>query len=449
MLKDAWKLAIETLSQIELQKVNEHLALARVTRKLGINNPNAIMFAYRLVIETVRQKNLIDKFIDIVLKPKTFNELNPRIQAFLELYVYQTRAAENWSKLDLEEAERITKLARAILKWKTLRVIEPYLGSLLTRKIEPIVNMATDEERVALRTFHPVWFVNYCFRLLGRNEALAFLEGSIYPPPVFLRLNMLKAPQEQILEKLAAEGITLEKTENLKHAYKVIRTKKTLTKASSYCEGLFYVQDKASCFAAEVADPQPGMKVLDVCAAPGAKTTYLAQLMQNQGEIYSVDYSARRMRTWKKEVSRMGVATAQPIMVDSRVSIPVKLEADIIVLDPPCTGTGVFGRIPSAKWRLTEKSIEKMTEIQWQMINNVAENVTSGGILAYSTCSIMVEENEMIIERFLKWHPEFSLTKISPQLGLPGLRGLTKCQRLYPHLHESNGFFIAKMLKKT
>jgi 16S rRNA (cytosine967-C5)-methyltransferase len=89
-----------------------------------------------------------------------------------------------------------------------------------------------------------------------------------------------------------------------------------------------------------------------------------------------------------------------------------------------------------------------MAEIQWQMINNAAEKVKSGGFLTYSTCSVTVEENEIIIERFLKWHPEFSLTQINPKLGSPGLRGLTKCRRLYPHVHESNGFFIAKMVKE-
>ena len=88
-----------------------------------------------------------------------------------------------------------------------------------------------------------------------------------------------------------------------------------------------------------------------------------------------------------------------------------------------------------------------MAEIQWQMINNCAEKVKSGGVLAYSTCSVTVEENEMIIERFLKEHPEFSLTTIKPKLGLPGLKGLKKCQRLYPHVHHSNGFFIAKLKK--
>jgi 16S rRNA (cytosine967-C5)-methyltransferase len=190
------------------------------------------------------------------------------------------------------------------------------------------------------------------------------------------------------------------------------------------------------------------MTVLDVCAAPGAKTTYIAQLMENQGNIYSLDYSTRRMRTWKYETGRMDVKIAEGIIADMRSPIPVKIEVDLAILDPPCTSTGVFGRQPSAKWRLTPKSIETMAEIQWQMINNVAEKVASEGILTYSTCSIAVEENEIIIERFLKWHPEFHLSDVNPTIGLTGLRGLTKCRRLYPHLHETNGFFIAKLIKE-
>jgi 16S rRNA (cytosine967-C5)-methyltransferase len=211
---------------------------------------------------------------------------------------------------------------------------------------------------------------------------------------------------------------------------------------------LFYIQDKASCFAAEVADPQPGMTVLDVCAAPGAKTTYLAQLMQNQGLVGSVDYSWRRMQVWRREVSRMGVEIAEPVLADACVSLPFALDADVVVLDPPCTSTGVFAKQPSAKWRLTPGSIEKMADIQWRMINSCAEKVKVGGVLTYSTCSITVEENEMVVERFLEAHPDFSLVEINPKLGVSGLRGLDMCQRLYPHIHGSNGFFIAKLLKK-
>jgi 16S rRNA (cytosine967-C5)-methyltransferase len=447
LLKDAWTLAIETLSWIEMQKLSERLALARTVRQLNISNADAVRYAYGLVCETERRRNLIDKFVNSVLKPKTISEFNLGVQAFLRLYVYQTRIAKQWTEIDLEEAENIAKLGRAILGWKTLIEVEPILGFLLTRKLEPILKVTSDEKRIGLQTFHPTWFVKYCFNLLGRREAIAFLEGSVYPPPTCIRLNTLQASQEEILEKLAGEGVKLEKIELLKHAYKVISTKQPLTRTASYQEGLFYIQDKASCYAAEVADPKPKMTVLDVCAAPGAKTTYLAQLVQNQGVICSIDYSTRRMKVWKEEVSRMGVKMAEPVIADARSSLPFAAEADIVVLDPPCTSTGAFGRFPSAKWRITPRSIEKMAGIQWQMIDNCAEKVKPGGILTYSTCSITIEENEMIIERFLKWHPEFSLAEINPKIGLPSLRGLEKCQRLYPHLHQSNGFFIAKLVK--
>ena len=448
MLKDAWTVAIETLSWIELQKLSERLALARTVKQLDIRDSNAVRYAYRLVVETERRKNLIDKFLNSVLEPCEIGEFKMGVQAFLRLYVYQTRIVKRWAEIDLKEAEHIAKLGRSILGWITLREVEPFLGFLLTRQLDPILETVSDEEKTALQTFHPTWFVKYCFRLLGRNEAVVFLEANVNPPPTCIRLNTLKASEEVVLEKFASEGVKTEKIEPLKHAYKILDTKQTLTATASFREGLFYIQDKASCFAAEVADPKPEMTVLDVCAAPGAKTTYIGQLMQNRGSIFSVDYSMRRMQTWKREVLRMGVQIAAPVIADACISLPFALEADVVVLDPPCTSTGVFAKQPSAKWRLTPRSIEKMAEIQWRMINNCAEHVKAGGVLTYSTCSVTVEENEMIIERFLKQHPEFALAEINPKPGVPGLRGLDKCQRLYPHIHESNGFFIAKLLKR-
>ena len=447
MRKEAWTLAIETLSWMEMQKLSEHLALAKTVKQLGIRDASAVRLAHMLVCETVRRRNFIDKFINNALKPKFLSEFNLGIQAFLRLYVYQTRITKNWSKIDIEEAESIAKLARSILGWETLRKVEHVLGVLLTQKPTIILEGVSDEERIGLLTFHPTWFVKYCFKLFGRKEAVAMLELDTKPPPTYMRLNTLKADENEILERFAEDVIKFEKVEELLCAYKVIDTKQPLTKTESFREGLFWIQDKATCFAAEVADPKLGMTVLDVCAAPGAKTTYLAQLMQNDGVIYSMDYSKRRMAVWKKEVERMGVEIAVPIIADIRNPPPLTIEADIIVLDPPCTSTGVFGKLPSAKWRLTKHSVDKMAEIQWLMINNCAENVKPAGKLIYSTCSITVEENEMLIERFLKWHPEFSLTEITPKIGLSGLRGMEKCQRLYPHIHQCNGFFIAKLLK--
>ena len=210
---------------------------------------------------------------------------------------------------------------------------------------------------------------------MGRDEAIAFLEGSVSPPPTYVRLNTLAATEEAILQKIGAEGVKVEKAEPLKFTYKILEMKQPLNTLPSYKEGLFYIQDKASCFAAEAADPKPGNTVFDVCAAPGAKTTYLAQLMQDTGEIYSVDFSNRRLKVWKKETARMGTKIAQPVNADACASLPFNMQADLVILDPPCTSTGIFAKQPSAKWRLRPKSVEKMAAIQWKMIDSCAEKV--------------------------------------------------------------------------
>jgi len=431
-----------------MRKLSERLALAKTVKQLGIRDADAVRLAHMLVCETIRRQNFIDKFIDNILKPESLSEFNLGVQAFLRLYVYQTRISKNWSKIDVKEAENIAKLARSILEWKTLQKVEPLLGELLTQKPALIFEGVRDEERIGLLTFHPTWFIKYCFSVFGRRESITMLEANIQPPPTYIRFNTLKADQNEILEKLAEESVKVEKVEQLRHAYKVVSARQPLTHTASFSEGLFYIQDKASCFATEATNPKPGMTILDVCAAPGAKTTYLAQLMQNRGVLYSIDYSNRRMDIWKSEVFRMGVEIAEPIIADACNPLPFTVEADIVILDPPCTSTGAFGKLPSAKWRLTRRSVDKMAEIQWQMIKSCAEGVKPGGTLIYSTCSITIEENEMLIERFLKWHPEFSLAEMTPKIGLPGLRGIENCQRLYPHLHQCNGFSIAKLLKE-
>ena len=448
MLREAWTVAIETLSWIEMRRLNERAALMRTVKQLGYKDPSAIRFAYGLVVETERRKNLLDKFINNVLEPKKISDYNLGLQAFLRLYVYQTRVVKSWGKIKIKEAETIASLGRAILGWQTVREIEPFLGFLLTKHIAPLLETASEIERVSLQTFHPTWFVEYCFKLFGHSEAISFLQGSMKAPPTFIRINTLKGNEEKTLQKLKAEGVELEKISRLNYTYEVITSKKPLNALPSYAEGLFYVQDKASCFATQIALLQPKSIVFDVCAAPGAKTTFLAQLMKNQGTIYSFDFSAKRVKTWKKEIIRMGTEIAEPIVADIRVSLPVLGKADLVVLDPPCTSTGVFAKQPSTKWRLSPKSIQNMSEIQLQMINNCAEKVAEGGTLTYSTCSITLEENEGIIERFLKDHSDFELVEFEPKIGMPGLKGLTQCQRLYPNIHKCNGFFLAKMKKQ-
>lgn len=444
MLRDAWTLAIETLSWIELQRSGERLALNKAAKQLKIKDPKAVGLAHRLVSETLRKKNYIDYLLNSALEPRSLNDFKLGQRAFLRLYFHETKMTDG----NLEKAARITRMGRSILGWRELVDMEEVLGEVLSINTESVLKGLDEVEKVGLLTYHPPWFVKYCFRLLGRKDALMFLEQATEIPPTYIRLNTLKAPEETLLKKIEDEKTDLEKVQHLKHTYRLVQSIKPLTRTQSFRQGFFFVQDKASCLAAEVSAPKAGSIVLDVCAAPGAKTTYLAQLMDNRGEIVSIDYSKRRIKVWKRETERMGAEIVSPVVADARNPLPLNLRADLVVLDPPCTSTGTFGKTPDAKWRLTKRSILGMAKIQAEMIENCAEYTKEGGFLVYSTCSISVEENELVIENFLKLHPEFKLVDTKPKIGLPGLRGLTKCQRLYPHIHECNGFFIAK-LKKT
>ena len=179
LLRDAWTVAIETLSWIEMRRLNERSALMKTVKQLGVKDPSAIRFAYGLVVETERRKNLIDKLINEVVAPKNVSEYDMGIQAFLRLYVYQTRVVKNWEKINLKEAENIASMGRAILGWETMREIEPFLGFLLTKKLSSIIEGINEAEKISLQTFHPTWFVEYCFKLFGHDGAIAFLNGSM------------------------------------------------------------------------------------------------------------------------------------------------------------------------------------------------------------------------------------------------------------------------------
>ncbi len=444
MLRDAWTLAIETMSWIDLKRLGERLALTRATNQLRIKDRKAVGLAHRLITETLRRKNLIDHLLNSVLEPQTINEIKLGPRSFLRLYCYETKFTDT----NLEKAQRIAQMGRKILGWWHLKNVEPALGKILSTNPTALTGLE-ETEKIAIKTYNPTWFVKYCIKLLGRAEALKFLEQSAKITPTYIRINTLKAPTETILQNIQQENITIEKVPNLKHTYKLIDTKKPLARTQSFNQGLFYIQDKASCLAAEIANPKQNTTVLDICAAPGSKTTYLSQLMQNTGKIISMDYSKRRIHIWKNVTKRMGTENAEPIVADVPSSIPLNVSADLVILDPPCTSTGTFGKSPDAKWRLTKRSVIGMSKIQAEMIENCADYVKAGGNLVYSTCSITVEENEMVIENFLKLHPEFMFVESKPRIGLPGLRGLTNCQRLYPNIHECNGFFVAKLKKET
>ncbi len=433
-----WALAIESLSWIELERLNEDAAIRKTVKQLRVKDRHLVDEAKKLVYETVRRQNALDFMIDEALEPNNLGNLKIGLRSFLRLYAYLV----HYSDFSLASAYDLVDHTRAMLGKREFKPIDDVPDLIPSMSIP--FDEISDTQRLAYKYFHPSWYVAHLFNEFGEHITEKLIKHVDYPN--YIRLNTLKGDNAS-LDALFEKGFQLVAEPGLSDAY-MLHDNEGITETAEYREGQFILQDKASILVGEVAHPEPGDVVLDVCAAPGVKTSHLAQLMHNTGRIISIDYNQRRLESWENLMTRLGVTNAKPVQADaSRPNELPKIEADLVVIDPPCTGTGLFHKSPSSKWRLTPHSIENMARLQKRILVNAANLLKPGGTLVYSTCSITVEENEEVVQSLIDVCPEYRLAESSPRLGDHGLRGMDEAQRLYPYKHGSNGFFIAKLVK--
>jgi 16S rRNA (cytosine967-C5)-methyltransferase len=437
-LSEAWTAALEALSWVELQEMNEDAALRKTLKQLGVKDRGVAEEAGDLLYAVSMRRNALDYLINQTIESGDVEALDVGLRSFLRLYAYMVHYGGSSGTEVHEFAEHV----RGVLGKRAFKVVEEAIDLISHQRI-PWGSLSR-VEALAYKCFLPVWYVDYV--CANFDEGVADDLMSPVETPKYIRVNTLRG-DASLLPRLSALGFRFDAVPALGHAYRVLGGSAGLTDTAPYREGVFILQDKASMLVGEVAAPRPGDVVLDVCAAPGVKTSHLAQLMGNRGRIVSVDVNERRLASWGRLMERMGVTIAEPVLGDaSRADGLPEMSADLVLLDPPCSGTGTFNSIPSTKWRVTRASIDDYAVLQGRLIENAATHVRPGGALVYSTCSVSVEENEEVVGGFLREHPGFRLVEAGPRLGVPGLRGLVEAQRLYPKTHGCEGFFIAKLL---
>ena len=273
-----------------------------------------------------------------------------------------------------------------------------------------------------------------CF---GNDNAEHILSGFDITPDTTLRTNTLKISREELLSKI--EGAL--PTEN---APAGIHTKGSVRQLFGFNDGLFFVQDEASQICVEVLDTKEGHTVLDICSCPGSKSFGAAINMKNKGRLQSFDLHANKLSLVISGGERLGINIIETQECDGRKFIPeLEGKADRVLCDVPCSGFGVLAKKPELRYKDPKES-EALPKIQADILENACKYVKKGGILVYSTCTLLPEENEKNIERFLKGHPEFSLCPW--QVG--GISAPSGMLTLYPHVHKTDGFFIAKLIRK-
>ena len=330
--------------------------------------------------------------------------------------------------------------------------LKPGVGSIL-QALSAVTEPETVDpiEKIGIRYSYPDWMVRRLVTQYGDQKAQQLCESLNGQAPLTLRVNTLKTTAEECQDILRKEGVETQRTK-LSPFGLLISKRINVFQLQAFRDGLFEVQDEGSQLLPYLIDPKPTARVLDACAGAGGKTLELSALMKNRGEIVAADVHGGRLEELRKRARRAGASNVRIQQVEDIADLEERFRGyfDVVLIDAPCSGLGTLRRNPGIKWVVTEETVHEVSQKQLHIIESSVSLVKSGGILAYATCTLFREENEDVIENFLRTHPHCSLE--SPPLN-PSIFDASrftdgKYVKFFPHRDGTDGFFIAVMKKQ-
>ncbi len=405
-----------------------NIAYKNVTQKAGFKGADAALIK-ELAFGTVSYKITIDYILEQFVKMK-FTKISPYILNILRLGVYQLKFTD--------------KIPPSAAVNESVKLAEKYGHSASKGFVNAVLRNISRQEEIKMPKKEDKNYlsVTYSFspsmtgalvKSYGRDFAEEIMRAENLPPEISLRTNLLKISREELIKTLNDSGI--EAKENPKTPSGIlVGSMGNLAENEAYKKGLFTVQDTASQMAALTLSPKEGEVVLDLCASPGGKTTHMAELMQNKGEIYAFDLYEKRLNSVKENAKRLGIDIIKSEARDSTIPKEELLgKADKILLDAPCSGWGVIRRKPDIKYKSEKTDYKELVKTQKALIKTAAGYLKPGGEMVYSTCTLNQGENDRVIADFLEENKNFELV-------------LKKTY--FPNTDDCDGFFISK-LKKT
>ena len=372
---------------------------------------------HELVLGSLRWQLLIDRIVEHFSKRRV-ESLDPPVRIALRLGLYQLRFLTRIpNSAAVNESVNLVRMSR-------LSSAAAFVNAVLRRAVrepdyDPAAEISDPLEKIAIETSHPVWLIERWTKSFGLDEARAFAHANNLVPPTAFRVV---GNRSETLSKLIAAGAALESSEVVDGGWRVSGTTSLLRELTA--AGEIYLQDEASQLVAQLLDAKPGERVLDVCAAPGGKTTMIADHTGDRALVVAADRSAIRMETVVATTRLHQLEGIKPVILDAAQPLPFGPESfDKVLVDAPCSGTGTLRRNPEIRWRLLPDDIPILAEQQKRILLNALEMVKPGGRLVYSTCSVEREENEEVIAK----------------CGLSPVDTI----RTWPHREGSDGFFIA------
>jgi 16S rRNA (cytosine967-C5)-methyltransferase len=446
-LPSSRSLAFLALKNIYQQQAYTDIALNRVLKsvdKSGEISQADRGFACELVYGIVRRQRTLDALIDSLGKKKAAQQ-PPDLRIILHLGLYQLRyldripasAAVNTS-VELTKTNGIAKLSGVVNGLLRAYIRQSASGDPLQLPDDPI-------QRLGILHSFPDWIVETWLKQLPLEEVDHLLAWFNHSPKIDLRVNTLKTTITEVETALINAGVTVTRIPSLPQGLR-IENAGAITELPGYKQGWWIIQDASAQVVTHLLDPQPGETIIDACAAPGGKTTHIAELMADRGQIIACDRATKRLNKVRENATRLQLQSIQIQAGDSRNLEQFANIAERVLLDAPCSGLGTLHKRPDIRWRESSKSIQELVSLQRQLLEQVATWVKPNGILVYATCTLNLLENEKVIQSFLEQHPNWSIQSPADMTTKNWVtpEGWIK---IYPHRHNMDGFFMVRLVR--
>ncbi|HEV7397792.1 MAG TPA: 16S rRNA (cytosine(967)-C(5))-methyltransferase RsmB [Pyrinomonadaceae bacterium] len=431
--------AFEILRRVEEDGAYATTLLASTAEQLESKDRN---LTHELVLGVLRRQLWLDRLVSYY-SDRDPELLDAAVRIALRLGIYQLRFMSRIpASAAVNESVNLVRFAR-------VKSASPFVNAVLRRatrepEFDPASVVTDPLEQIAVRTSHPKWLIQKWADDWGLSEAERFAAANNQVPPTAFRVINEGNRGREVLGVLESAGATIKDSKIASGARVVSGAGPALLELVG--KGLIYLQDEASQLVAHVLGAERGERVLDVCAAPGSKTTHIADLFNDEGLIIAADIYPHRLKTIVAAVKTQGFKSIQCVALDALKELPFETgHFDRVLVDAPCSGTGTLRRNPEIKWRLTRADIQELAERQIRILANAANQVKSGGRLVYSTCSVEVEENEQVVEKFMTQDPRFRPSPLD--LDATFLTGANTA-RIWPHKNGADGFFIASFERR-
>lgn len=314
---------------------------------------------------------------------------------------------------------------------------------------DPLKLPADMVKRLGILYSYPDWIVASWINRLGVEETEKLCVWFNQSPTIDLRVNVLKASIEEVENALMGAGVAVSRVPNLPQALRLTGGAGAIENLPGYKEGWWSVQDSSAQLVGYLLDPQPDEVIIDACAAPGGKTTHIAELMGDRGKIWACDKVSSRLKKVKENADRLELKSIEVLTGDSRNFPQFKNAANRVLLDAPCSGLGTLHRRAEARWRQSPENIIELAKLQKELLAEAAEWVKVGGVIVYATCTVHPAENEDVIEDFLGKYPNWEIEK--PSLNSPA--GVFMSEdgwvKVWPHLYQMDGFFMVRLKRQS